>query len=1532
MSIYDSPDAEIGSWGEFFASIEGATIRLQESRLTGFDQADKELNKVSTAINDDYVAVVELLNQHMATHQNQDHKLDKVSINLGLVDNFKTAVTITQENENSSDEFLTPSSFNELGTRVFADFADKIHHQEINPISVYGDLSWMPPDVYGSFEGSGMRSGAAMSQALIEDDGTYIGLRYGTNGTSQGLYYYYQTAAEDRVDSESIVRTNTRYTPANAPSGLICVDVSVSDVSCILGMTAGHPTLNGFIALTNGTMDVSKHYVGYFRYDDEWSPTCQPYWRTACVAGNYVYGFYIENHSSWTPGEIDNPFTVAVVRCPVSAVVGGGVVQWEHVTNWSTRNLWGNQINANEIQLANCLRSTNRSKQPYLLYDGEHWLQALNTIHSGVRLSAVPNPVNPNQIRLLIQHTIWCQLDNGAGSMPTFGFSVTVDVNAKTAVCDDDARYIHNSSPNSNTISWDAPTMIDPRQITGYPYGGNYWPSVLVTERGYILARGGGNQPEENTMYFRSKIENFVNRFDAQRIGKRHVRPITALNDLMRVGSEFTNGVMNPRYMTGGYLIYNATATKQRQFAYGSVKRLQFLGEPNFTYGTINSGSLQGWAPNGTRIEFPRLTFNQCVFITRVYANGSVACDASVAHGDGNGVSGTTIDKDLIITGQFSYDKTELYNIARTAASTAFGTSASLNVTWTMYVPQDNTIPVLMVITATTPRPAGDGRYGTALLVELNYNGPRSGHITGVSFKRICNRRNWDKVPGSTYEQYETMCGIQAYQCSDGTWLLGIGSPSVLQVYGGQDGACWYAAVRSGSRTIEDGTVRGYNHSYYPTSTLPSPFVHPGYGLCMMDYGTNQANYNAVLVVNVMANSYADYQRWSGKQKLVIGAQEVEKGWIVYFTADTPVFLAGREYILKATSIDLRTIDSNPGNKTFYVYVRLTEDGIKYWISSVSLAPTMTMMYIGKITTIASQISTFQIAKKIRVDTFELSPVHIGSGIPISTGVPSSHGNYAWFSRLITSVDFLQYDTSGALQQPNNNFQIGFIDIRMNLKAAIVGARIEVTDLEDHVANEGDRFTYCETAVGTYSNSIVIHRDTINPGDTVRVYVKVLDNNTISKRVTSMIQATIVHGFNRTVRRSQTFGYNLAGIASADVGYIAYDTAGTEKGWSNDYQIGSIDLVLQPGMNQNGVVVEVSDAESVGNGGAYYTYSTAANGSFNKTLSFTKDVVNGTTRQRIYVKVNDDHSSSKRVTSVLKVTTRYQNGTSRSTQSPLYGYALVAVNDPDVTFVPFDTGGGERDWSNNYQIGSIDLVFQPGPTMPGTQVTVSDVEGANGGVFFNYSLNQGGPFTKTVSFNRSVAQGERQRIYVQVYDPKNVTKRVTSQLRVDTRYSNGLTRQVTSSVYGYSLVARPVFNNRPIADFAVETDKWFDVSINLTNGAIVMTTAGNEGNYSSSTCTDLVNGGNWDPSFNYYGPSTPGVSNRYWKTTFSGCAIPGIQQAASVTAVITKTSGDGSTWLGQPSSGNGYTITGGSRGGVNGVKLHRIRYSLSITW
>ncbi|MEQ5092604.1 hypothetical protein ABN224_21770, partial [Providencia rettgeri] len=134
------------------------------------------------------------------------------------------------------------------------------------------------------------------------------------------------------------------------------------------------------------------------------------------------------------------------------------------------------------------------------------------------------------------------------------------------------------------------------------------------------------------------------------------------------------------------------------------------------------------------------------------------------------------------------------------------------------------------------------------------------------------------------------------------------------------------------------------------------------------------------------------------RDDFVLLGQEVEQGWLVYFTEDTPVIINGKEYVIPSTSIDLRTIKANPNNTTYYVYVVQDYGQAFYRIYETQQTATMTRMYIGTIVTGDNQIKSINITKRSRLGKYQISDRKAGSSIPVSTGHPFKKGYWDWSS------------------------------------------------------------------------------------------------------------------------------------------------------------------------------------------------------------------------------------------------------------------------------------------------------------------------------------------------------------------------------------------------------------------------------------------------------------------------------------------------------------------------------------------------------
>lgn len=116
-------------------------------------------------------------------------------------------------------------------------------------------------------------------------------------------------------------------------------------------------------------------------------------------------------------------------------------------------------------------------------------------------------------------------------------------------------------------------------------------------------------------------------------------------------------------------------------------------------------------------------------------------------------------------------------------------------------------------------------------------------------------------------------------------------------------------------------------------------------------------------------------------------------------TEGVKTFIAGRYTVLEQTLINVVATMPDPFNKTLYVYVELSDDGVVgYSVKAVPTPDTVTSMFVGNIVTGASDITSVSIEVVTRVDTYRLSPTPRGSAIPVSTGLPTGTGDYAWSS------------------------------------------------------------------------------------------------------------------------------------------------------------------------------------------------------------------------------------------------------------------------------------------------------------------------------------------------------------------------------------------------------------------------------------------------------------------------------------------------------------------------------------------------------
>jgi len=170
-----------------------------------------------------------------------------------------------------------------------------------------------------------------------------------------------------------------------------------------------------------------------------------------------------------------------------------------------------------------------------------------------------------------------------------------------------------------------------------------------------------------------------------------------------------------------------------------------------------------------------------------------------------------------------------------------------------------------------------------------------------------------------------------------------------------------------------------------------------GYGTLL--YTSVDTSYSTNLIFRPYGNTKANFVSGTDPGRdgsHVVLSQQVPTGWVVYFTDDTPLFMAGNSHVIPQTTIDLGDITPNPANKKFFVYVKLVGGVPRYEIRETELGESETVMYIGYIRTDEISILEFVIDKVDRVGTFRISTKGVGSAIPVSTGHPMNPEKLIW--------------------------------------------------------------------------------------------------------------------------------------------------------------------------------------------------------------------------------------------------------------------------------------------------------------------------------------------------------------------------------------------------------------------------------------------------------------------------------------------------------------------------------------------------------
>lgn len=1000
-----------GTWGEYFAQLE----QLTNYFVNGFMDKYAVASLVQFDVSKEALALLDEATREAAKHTGSTgnvHKTNKWQVYLNKVDNYFTATEAQAIEGVRDDLFLTPLGYLRLSEKMFGDFRDRLHHQGVNPISTYGDNGYIPPDVYGSFEGSVSSGGGDTSCMLIEDDGTLVGLRYGTNGIESGLYYFYKNVAEYSLDGKVPIRTNYKYYPPGIPKGL---ELGLPKPSCENGVlitninTRGNSNPNRYeyvIALTNGTLDQTKHYAAVMNLFKN-----PPKYIYASSHGAGLCGFIVKDYvyivASPLGGQSDAnaEFLYATWRVKIEDIKNKTLVEPELVTGWSTVGYSNIKRNTDHIQLADKILSSNpNDHMAWLCNIGPgtphyNWISLFTRTNRGYLYQ---HPSKPNVVRY-VQNTARYATDRYGKSYGHYYFTIVMEID----VVNKTAKMLTDPTPHKlwrdeNTGVTNNFTSSPTNALKSYGVERHDWNNILMTDNGYLFCRTMNNAAEGYPIYSKGLISNFTNRFDVANPNDRNVIAQFRYDDPMVVGSAATNAMSGGLMHEDGYMTFYQNPSDK----YGllpstdvsaGICRTRLVGSPTgFTYRSINGRVDKGYSPTVDRVRLTSVAPGLeriCCDSTPDYKfrSHSLVLGSNKPNGSYRKLNSYMEGEDPV-----TWSRDEITDVGRKLVEGEIPGVKITAIAGSVAVSTNPKMPCLLSVTAVYPNPDG-GYKSILLLAELFEPSSRSGNITNFKVYRTLRRLDQTGRAGHVAVSGGIVADFVTYETRAGDILWAFRHTASAPVPGGSDGFMWYGYVSNATKHVAHDEVKYYSSGYFRRQSLYSPMVIPGVGLAMMDGGISTSYDMCAMPYRVIGDSVADFKsnsKWS--TVIIMAAQQVEKGWLVYFTAETPLFMMGSEYMLPPTNIDLRDIKSNPANTTFRLYVRLFNAKAEYYITTEELNPTMALMYIGDIITDATQILTINVDKRIRIDTFQISPTRVGSAIPVTTGVPSQEGTFAW--------------------------------------------------------------------------------------------------------------------------------------------------------------------------------------------------------------------------------------------------------------------------------------------------------------------------------------------------------------------------------------------------------------------------------------------------------------------------------------------------------------------------------------------------------
>lgn len=858
------------------------------------------------------------------------------------------------------------------------------------PVSRIGTMDYLPINISGSFVGASSYSYTDYIQPIVvEDDGTVVMLRSGTNGSSTGFYYGYIRNIRNltTIQQSDMVITNSEYRPAFFEANQkIDHFFSTDAYELLFYKTTGASVGTTYVlSMTNSTLNAVSHERSQF-LPSALSANFDPV--AASVIGNEVYIWGQDT----SVRAVNNGIAFLVYKVPVSSIRAGNMTGLTQVTGFSGTTVRSKAYSASPtIQIYDRYSSTSAADNPLYLYSSN-----MNTLENWNNLEkynfrAVGNS-NNSVIRCAMWFSTRAVTTPLTSSMMGSGFSFTFNVNTKaitfdTAVGNPIQISAVFNTPSSVTFNRVDPYQIDTMNITGHPLSLGNTGSICQTYDGFLVSN---KSRWSSSPTFGTEAVNITptSQFDSWNLKNRKGTGARRLDVQPVFGSAIGENLLGIRFLTKNKFVLACAGTKDGvTYGYESYSTSTLSSARNYTYQSLNSGTLTGYAPQARSLLGTTGNDQYTGMISLIEANGDVSAYAtSFIEGYNKPTQGKYNASTGVFDGTYTMSDTVMQNIKNQVISASGVNGLTTSLVTVYYVPDStfgNSYAIVLgnnVNTSTGVMLIGE--------VTLTLSGTA---ITGATVVKVTSKTDYGNVANTTSQSTtRRFTGLTIGKFS-GFLYVGISPSHCFNVPANTQWPLAICKSKGGSISSTKWIFQSYTQF-----GGQEPGIIPGVGFGIYNHSNSDQATKSVFSLYGTTEAQMDGLIGSGAEleKVVMASQEVPQGYNVYFTQEVPVFLGGIFDKIPQVSYDLTSFKANPANSTFYVYVQMNRSTRKasYLISESLIAESLTSTYIGTIKTGSTGISDIVSEKVTRFQTYRPSVTKRGSAIPCSTGVPSGTG------------------------------------------------------------------------------------------------------------------------------------------------------------------------------------------------------------------------------------------------------------------------------------------------------------------------------------------------------------------------------------------------------------------------------------------------------------------------------------------------------------------------------------------------------------